>query len=63
MYRTIQVSSCVLIQGEFVEVLADGRVVIRDGKTEYRGRPIAKRGTMLAPEALGLSMEPMARSA
>jgi hypothetical protein len=41
MYRTIQTSSCVLVQGELVELLADGRAVIRDGKNEYSGRPIS----------------------
>jgi hypothetical protein len=43
MYQTIQLSSCVLVQGEFVASLADGKIVIRDGGTEYRGRPIAAR--------------------
>jgi len=42
MYQTIQVSSCVSVQGEFVEVLADGQVVIRVGEKEYRGRPIPR---------------------
>jgi len=41
MYQTIQLSSCVLVQGEFVARLSDGKVVIRDGSTEYRGLPIA----------------------
>lgn len=57
MYRTIQVSSCVLIQGEFVEVLADGRVVIRDGKTEYRGRSISTRGHQHIPDAMAHPVE------
>jgi hypothetical protein len=48
MYQTIQVSSCVSVQGEVVEALGDGRVVIRDGQTEYRGRPIQRRAP-LAP--------------
>jgi len=43
MYRTIQVASCVSVQGEFVEVLADGRVAIRDGDKVYRGLPITPR--------------------
>ncbi len=50
MYRTIQLSSCVLVQGEFVEALADGSVVIRDGVTTYRGRPINKRAKGFMPE-------------
>lgn len=41
MFRTIRVSSCVSVQGEFVEVLSDGRVVIRIGETEFLGEPIA----------------------
>ena len=57
MYRTIQVSSCVLIQGEFVEALADGRVVIRDGKTEYRGRSISTHGYQHIPDAMAHSVE------
>ncbi len=40
MYRTIQLSSCISAQGEIVEVLLDGTVLIRDGETLYRGRPI-----------------------
>ncbi len=41
MYQTIQVSSCVSVQGELVEHLPNGDVVIRDGGQVYRGRPIA----------------------
>lgn len=52
MYRTIQLSSCVLVQGEFVEVLADGQIVIRDGKTTYRGRPINKRSMTFMHDAM-----------
>ncbi len=52
MYQTIQVSSCVSVQGEFVENLADGQVLIRVGDTEYRGRPIPQRpfGRIVRPE-------------
>ncbi len=42
MYQTIQVSSCISIQGEFVETLASGEIIVRDGGTEYRGRPISR---------------------
>lgn len=42
MYQTIQLSSCVTIQGEFVEALANGEVVVRDGKSIYRGKPIPR---------------------
>jgi len=41
MYQTIQVSSRVSVQGEIVERLPDGRVVIRDGLTLYLGLPVA----------------------
>ena len=40
MYQTIRVSSCVSIQGEFVESLANGDVLVRDGRKLYRGQPI-----------------------
>jgi hypothetical protein len=43
MYQTIRLSSCVSVQGECVEVLNDGQVVIRVGKTEYRGTPIERK--------------------
>lgn len=42
MYQTIWVSSCVSVQGEFVEMLENGEIVIRDGRTVYRGRPVAR---------------------
>lgn len=41
MYQTIQLSSCVSVQGETVEILGNGDVVIRNGGTFYRGRPLA----------------------
>lgn len=47
MFQTIRVSSCLTIQGEFVEALANGEVVVRDGKTTYRGQPI--RQPLAAP--------------
>ena len=42
MYRTIQVSSCVSVQGDVVKLLANGEMLIRDGNKVYRGRPVAK---------------------
>lgn len=42
MYQTIQMSSCVSVHGEFVEALKNGDVIVRDGDTVYRGRPIGK---------------------
>lgn len=41
MYQTIQLSSRVSVQGEIVETLGNGDVVIRNGGTLYRGRPLA----------------------
>ncbi len=52
MYQTIQVSSCVSVQGELVEMLGDGQVVIRVGKCEYRGRPIQRLATTQASGAI-----------
>ena len=43
MYQTIQLSSCITVQGELVERLHDGRIAIRDGKTVYRGHPVSRR--------------------
>ena len=43
MYQTIQVSSCVSVQGDLVEALPNGEAIIRDGGQIYRGRPIAPR--------------------
>lgn len=40
MYQTIQVSSRVSVQGEIVERLPNGQVVVRDGLNVYRGQPI-----------------------
>jgi hypothetical protein len=44
MYQTIQVSSCVSVQGELVEHLPNGDAIVRDGGHVYRGRPIAPIG-------------------
>ena len=49
MYQTIQVSSCVSVQGELVERLPDGDVLIRDGGQLYRGRPIAAQPARWLP--------------
>jgi len=40
MFRTIQLSSRVSVQGRFVEDLENGEVVINDGVRNWRGRPI-----------------------
>ena len=41
MYQTVQVSTCVSVQGELVESLPNGEAIVRDGGQTYRGRPIA----------------------
>jgi hypothetical protein len=51
MYQTIQVSSCVSVQGDLVELLPNGDVIIRDGMHVYRGRPIVPIATPASPFA------------
>jgi hypothetical protein len=41
MYQTVQVSSCVSVQGDLVERLPNGDAVVRDGLNVYRGRPVS----------------------
>lgn len=40
MIQTIQLSSCISVQGHIVEVHPSGDVVIRSGTTLYRGKPV-----------------------
>ena len=40
MLRTIQIGSCIQVQGFLVRSLDDGRIVISDGSREYTGAPI-----------------------
>ncbi len=56
MFRTIRISSCVSVQGEFVQVLSDGRMVIRIGETEFRGHPVAAQPVPLPVPAIGSSL-------
>ena len=46
MFRTIQLSSRVSVQGRFVEDLENGEVVINDGARNWRGRPIVSALTL-----------------
>lgn len=46
MFRTIQLSSRVSVQGRFVEELENGEVVINDGVRTWRGRPIESARTL-----------------
>jgi hypothetical protein len=41
MYQTVQVSSCVSVQGFLVEYLPNGEAIVSDGRKTYRGRAIA----------------------
>ena len=41
MYQTVQLSSCVSVQGDLVERLPNGDAVVSDGIKVYRGRAIA----------------------
>ncbi|HMQ92092.1 MAG TPA: hypothetical protein PKA33_00475 [Amaricoccus sp.] len=52
MYRTIQLSSCVSVQGELVETLGNGEILVKDGKTIYRGRPVEFRDPVV-PRSIG----------
>ena len=40
MLRTIQVGSSVLIQGEVVGTMSDGRLVVQVGDKRYAGVPV-----------------------
>jgi len=40
MLRTITIGSCVSVQGIFVKALANGRVVVRVGKSNFVGVPV-----------------------
>ncbi len=56
MYHTVQLSSCVSAQGELVEILGNGEIVVRDGGTTYRGRPVSTLArTRVAPASDGSS--------
>lgn len=40
MLRTIMIGTCVSIQGFFVKSLPDGKIVVRDGTSTYKGIPV-----------------------
>ena len=47
MLRTIEISSCMQVQGLFVRQLDDGHIVVRvDGKT-YQGRPVQRAAPVI----------------
>jgi hypothetical protein len=49
MLRTIQIGTCMSVQGQLVRKLDDGRITIRVGAKLYTGTPV-ERATSL-PEA------------
>lgn len=44
MLRTIEIGSCVSVQGLFIKQLDNGRVVIRVGERLYEGVPVSRPG-------------------
>lgn len=42
MVKTITLGDYVSVQGLWVRNLADGRIVVRVGKKEFAGHPVAK---------------------
>lgn len=48
MLRTIQIGSCIFIQGEYVRTLADGRVAVRLDGHIHIGHPVESMGRMAA---------------
>ena len=42
MVKTITLGNYVSVQGLWVRDLADGRMVVRVGQTEFIGRPVTK---------------------
>lgn len=41
MYRTVNLGSCVSVQGTFVQMLANGLMQVRVGDEIYTGRPVS----------------------
>ena len=41
MVKTIQVGTCVSVQGKLVKKLANGRIMVRVGSQIYTGRPVS----------------------
>jgi hypothetical protein len=41
MLRTIQIGSCISVQGLFVRELPDGTVVVRVDAATFAGKPVA----------------------
>lgn len=42
MLRTIQIGSCVSVQGLLVKQLSDGKIVVRVGDKTFEGTPVSR---------------------
>ncbi|MCK0140198.1 hypothetical protein [Aliiroseovarius sp. F47248L] len=43
MLRTIVLGSCVMVQGQYVRDLSDGRIVVQVEDRLFSGRPVEQR--------------------
>ena len=41
MLRTIEIGSCISVQGLFVGLTADGKTIVRVDEKEFVGKPVA----------------------
>jgi len=62
MFRTVQLSSCISAQGELVEVRRNGDILVRDGATLYRGRPVTLPSGRPAQPAVRATIRPEPRT-
>lgn len=51
MLTTIEIGSCVSVQGELIARLKTGECIVRDGERIYRGRPLRPR-SVAAPSGV-----------
>ncbi|MEL6582986.1 MAG: hypothetical protein AAFQ36_04070 [Pseudomonadota bacterium] len=40
MLRTVMIGSCMAVQGEFVRLVENGRMMVRVGSKTFVGRPV-----------------------
>ncbi|MEO0999094.1 MAG: hypothetical protein AAFW69_00580 [Pseudomonadota bacterium] len=45
MLRTVRLASCILVQGELVRELANGRLIVRVGKQLFEGAAVSSKRT------------------
>lgn len=53
MIRTVLLGSCVSVQGNFVEALDDGRVVVQVDSRRFCGLPVGRTGAPSIPDGVG----------